>query len=62
MNKLGSAGAPGSGSFLVPDPEGEQTALVEAAHASEHRAITALKERQNGEGTNGNGNGSNGQH
>jgi ubiquinol-cytochrome c reductase cytochrome b subunit len=62
MNKLGSAGAPGSGSFLFPDPEGEQTALVEAAHASEHRAITALKERQNGEGTNGNGNGSNGQH
>jgi ubiquinol-cytochrome c reductase cytochrome b subunit len=62
MNKLGSAGAPGSGSFLFADPEGEQTALVEAAHASEHRAITALKERQNGEGTNGNGNGSNGQH
>jgi ubiquinol-cytochrome c reductase cytochrome b subunit len=62
MNKLGSAGAPGSGSFLFPDPEGEQTALVEAADASEHRAITALKERQNGEGTNGNGNGSNGQH
>ena len=72
MNKLGSAGAPGTGSFLFPDPEGEQTALVDASHASEHRAIVALKERQqatNGHGTNGangsnghgtNGNGSNG--
>src|ERR1700750_157634 len=29
MNKLGSAGAPGTGSFLFPDPEGEQTALVD---------------------------------
>ncbi|TQR82220.1 cytochrome bc complex cytochrome b subunit, partial [Mycobacterium hodleri] len=52
MNKLGSAGAPGTGNFLYPDPEGEQTALVDAAHAAEHRAITALKQRQ---GTNGNG-------
>src|SRR6478609_3608394 len=62
MNKLGSAGAPGTGSFLYPDPEGEQTALVEAAHAAEHRAITALKERQdsNGNGQGSNGNGSNG--
>ena len=57
MNKLGSVGAPGTGSFLFPDPEGEQTALVDAAHAAEHRAITALKQRQ---GTNGNG--SNGHH
>ncbi|BBZ29165.1 ubiquinol-cytochrome c reductase cytochrome b subunit [Mycolicibacterium madagascariense] len=71
MNKLGSGGAPGTGSFLFPDPEGEQTALVDAAHASEHRAMLALKERQqatnghdangsNGHGTNGNG--SNGHH
>jgi ubiquinol-cytochrome c reductase cytochrome b subunit len=61
MNKLGSAGSPGTGSFLFPDPEGEQTALVEAAHAAEHRALTALKERQTGSNGNGsNGNGSNG--
>src|SRR6478609_9389388 len=46
MNKLGSAGAPGTGNFLYPDPESEQSALVEAAHAAERRAIIALKERQ----------------
>jgi ubiquinol-cytochrome c reductase cytochrome b subunit len=73
MNKLGSAGAPGSGSFLSPDPVSEQTALVEASHAAERRAIIALKERQgangngsgNGHGTGhgtGHGNGSNGHH
>jgi ubiquinol-cytochrome c reductase cytochrome b subunit len=55
MNKLGSAGAPGIGTFLYPDPESEQTALVEAAHAAEHRAIVALKERQSDGATNGNG-------
>ena len=67
MNKLGSAGAPGTGNFLFPDPEGEQTALVDAAHAAEHRAIIALKQRQgtNGNGSNGhssNGHSSNGDH
>jgi quinol---cytochrome-c reductase cytochrome b subunit len=77
MNKLGSAGAPGSGSFLSPDPVSEHTALVEASHAAERRAIIALKERQaaNGNGSgnghgdghgdghgNGHGNGSNGHH
>ena len=46
MNKLGSAGAPGSGSFLFPDPEGEQTPWWRPSHAAEHRAIIALKERQ----------------
>ncbi|MDT5150005.1 MAG: ubiquinol-cytochrome c reductase cytochrome b subunit [Mycobacterium sp.] len=55
MNKLGSAGEPGIGNFLYPDPESEQTALVEAAHAAEHRAIVALKERQSDGATNGNG-------
>ena len=60
MNKLGSAGAPGTGNFLYPDPEGEQAALVDAAHHAEHRAITALKQRQGVNGTNGNG--SNGHH
>lgn len=48
MNKLGSAGQPGTGSFLFADPASEQTALTEAAHASEHKAITALKEYQDG--------------
>lgn len=71
MNKLGSAGATGSGSFLFADPATESDALAEAAHASHHRAITALKEYQdeehgvtngsNGHGSNGHGsNGSNG--
>ena len=57
MNKLGSAGSPGSGSFLLADPVEEHDAITEAAHASEHRALTALRERQ-GTSTNG----SNGHH
>ena len=63
MNKLGSGGATGSGSFLFADPPTEDQALREAAHASEHRALTALKEYQDTEivGSNGsNGHGSNG--
>jgi ubiquinol-cytochrome c reductase cytochrome b subunit len=56
MNKLGSAGSPGIGSFLLADPATEHDALADAGHAAERRAITALKERQNGNG-NGNGNG-----
>jgi ubiquinol-cytochrome c reductase cytochrome b subunit len=65
MNKLGSGGATGTGSFLFADPVAESDALTEAAHASEHRAITALKEYQDEEiGSNGSsGNGSsNGHH
>ena len=71
MNKLGSGGAPGSGSFLRADPVSEDRALAEAAHESEHRALTALKEYQDREygngsdGSNGhgsNGHGSNGHH
>jgi ubiquinol-cytochrome c reductase cytochrome b subunit len=46
MNKLGSAGSPGSGSFLFADPPSEDAALREAAHASEQRALTALREHQ----------------
>ena len=65
MNKLGSGGATGTGSFLYADPVSESDALAEAAHAAEHRAITALKEYQDGErrenGSNGS-NGSNGHH
>jgi len=63
MNKLGSGGSPGSGSFLYADPPAEAEALSEAAHASEHRALTALRDRQgdsNGNGSNGSSNGSNG--
>ncbi|BBY47036.1 ubiquinol-cytochrome c reductase cytochrome b subunit [Mycolicibacterium arabiense] len=74
MNKLGSGGATGTGGFLFPDPASESAAVTAAAHASEHRALVALKEYQdeefgsnghatNGHGTNGhgtNGHGSNG--
>ena len=69
MNKLGAAGRPGHGSFLTADPAAQDAALNEAEHATEQRALTALKEYQNGEsnghGSNGNGsngNGSNGHH
>jgi len=58
MNKLGSGGRPGHGGFLSADPASEDAALTEAAHASEHRALTALKEYQDEEvGHTGNGNG-----
>ena len=56
MNKLGSGGSPGTGGFLRADPASEAAALAEAEHASERRALVALKERQNGS----NGDGSNG--
>ena len=46
MNKLGSAGSPGSGSFVFADPVSEDRALAEAAHESERRALTVLKEYQ----------------
>ncbi|HEY6645959.1 MAG TPA: cytochrome bc complex cytochrome b subunit, partial [Mycobacterium sp.] len=39
MNKLGSAGAPGTGSFLTADPISEHDELTEAAHASERKAL-----------------------
>ena len=52
MNKLGFGGSPASGSFLTADPVSEDRALAEAAHASEHRALTALREYQDaGNGT-----------
>ena len=61
MNKLGSSGAPGSGSFLFADPLSENDALHEAAHSAEHRALTALKEHQDRtHGSNGASHGSNG--
>jgi len=57
MNKLGSGGAPGTGSFLFPDPAVEHEALTEAAHASEHKSLTALKEHQDRIHGNGETNG-----
>jgi ubiquinol-cytochrome c reductase cytochrome b subunit len=60
MNKLGSAGAPGSGSFLKGDPLSEHEALDEAAHAAERRALTALREHQ--ERTSASNGSSNGHH
>ena len=56
MNKLGSGGATGTGSFLFADPTSESEALAEAAHATERKGITALKDYQDEEhGTNGDG-------
>jgi ubiquinol-cytochrome c reductase cytochrome b subunit len=55
MNQLGSGGSPGSGSFLFADPIAEDTALSEASHAAEQRALTALREHQ--DGSNGSSNG-----
>jgi ubiquinol-cytochrome c reductase cytochrome b subunit len=45
MNKLGSGGSPGSGSFLFADPDAEDTALSEAHHAADRRGLTALRGR-----------------
>jgi ubiquinol-cytochrome c reductase cytochrome b subunit len=61
MNKLGSGGATGSGSFLYADPVSESDALAEAAHATERKGLIALKEYQDDE-HGSNGNGSNGHH
>ena len=57
MNKLGSGGSSGIGSFLSADPAAEHEALTEAAHASERRALTALREHQERNGSNGETNG-----
>ncbi len=64
MNRLGSAGSPGSGSLLRADPPAEGAALREAQDAGEHRAMLALRERQNGSNglTNGHRNGSSNGH
>jgi ubiquinol-cytochrome c reductase cytochrome b subunit len=59
MNKLGSAGAPGSGSFLTADPASEQLALLQTAEAAEREALDALRRYQ---GTNGSSGSSNGHH
>jgi ubiquinol-cytochrome c reductase cytochrome b subunit len=63
MNKLGFAGAPGSGSFLRGDSLSENEQLVEAAHAAERKALTALREHQDRNGSsNGHTNGSSNGH
>ncbi len=64
MNKLGAAGSPGSGSFLRADPVEQHEALAEAEHAAERKALTALREHQERNGsTNGETNGhTNGHH
>jgi ubiquinol-cytochrome c reductase cytochrome b subunit len=62
MNKLGSGGSPGSGSFLRADPPAEDRALTEAAHAAERKALATLKERQDDVNGNGSSNGHTGRH
>ncbi|MGS2810030.1 cytochrome bc1 complex cytochrome b subunit [Nocardia sp. MW-W600-9] len=46
MNKLGSAGKPGTGSFLRADPQAESDAYFENEHVEEHKMLTALAEEQ----------------
>ncbi|TQF73558.1 cytochrome bc complex cytochrome b subunit [Rhodococcus spelaei] len=46
MNKLGSAGKPGSGSLLVADPSDEASALLAAEHQKEHEQLAILKDYQ----------------
>ncbi|MEC3920110.1 cytochrome bc1 complex cytochrome b subunit [Nocardia sp. CDC160] len=47
MSKLGSAGAPGTGSFLRADPASEQEQNVAIAHEEEHNMLAALESAQN---------------
>ncbi|MET8428073.1 cytochrome bc complex cytochrome b subunit [Nocardia sp. NPDC004860] len=47
MAKLGSAGKPGTGSFLRADPASEQADLVAVAHEEEHKMLEVLEEAQN---------------
>ncbi len=64
MNKLGTAGKPGSGSWFTPDSEEEHRLHEELAHKGEHDQLTMLRTYQakvlaQGNGhSNGNGNGS----
>lgn len=46
MNKLGSAGKPGSGSLLTADPIEESEALKAAEHQNEHEQLAILKAYQ----------------
>jgi ubiquinol-cytochrome c reductase cytochrome b subunit len=63
MNKLGSAGAPGIGSFLTPDPLSENELLTEMEHEHGRRALTAVREQQEStDGERPDGQHPNGQH
>ncbi|WP_072688506.1 cytochrome bc1 complex cytochrome b subunit [Rhodococcus marinonascens] len=58
MNKLGSAGKPGSGSLVTADSVEESLALESALHDGEHQQLTMLREYQDqvhGNGSSGNG-------
>ncbi|MET8877828.1 cytochrome bc complex cytochrome b subunit [Nocardia sp. NPDC004604] len=46
MNKLGSAGKPGTGSFLRPDPAAESARSVEVEHAEERKQLAVLQKYQ----------------
>ncbi|MGQ4617212.1 cytochrome bc1 complex cytochrome b subunit [Nocardia sp. R7R-8] len=46
MSKLGSAGKPGIGSFLRPDPQEESDRHFEIEHAEEHRQLKVLQQAQ----------------
>ncbi|MFE3618466.1 cytochrome b, partial [Streptomyces anulatus] len=46
MNKLGSAGKPGTGSFLKADPRAEGESWAEIEENEEHRMLTVLAEQQ----------------
>ncbi|WP_040806833.1 cytochrome bc1 complex cytochrome b subunit [Nocardia concava] len=47
MSKLGSAGKPGTGSFLRADPASEQEQNVALGHEEEHAMLHALESAQN---------------
>lgn len=55
MNKLGSAGKPGRGSLLSPDPREEAEALDHAEHEGEMKQLAILKARQDANSSNGHG-------
>jgi ubiquinol-cytochrome c reductase cytochrome b subunit len=46
MNKLGSAGKPGTGSFLRPDPAAESERHFEIEHAEERKQLAVLQNYQ----------------
>ncbi|MFE9326702.1 cytochrome bc complex cytochrome b subunit [Nocardia sp. NPDC052278] len=46
MNKLGSAGKPGTGSFLRPDPVAESERHFEIEHAEERKQLAVLQKYQ----------------
>ena len=62
MNKLGSGGSPGSGSFLFADPPAEDRSNAEIAHTAKQLALAALRDRQDDTATNGSSNGNSNGH